>query len=531
VSNYVLQLELGDGFNKAESALDSLLKKVGELSNSVMDLKIDLSGILDSSSAKKEGEKAGKAFEEGVKKVLGGGLAGMIAPQIQQPMPIRKKTELDWWKKGGADMQGPDLSGELRRKNAPQPIDWKKILTGLALGFTNPYIGSRVLSDEMGKKLSAKEGGIAGGLFGKGGIAGFSEIFIAFKVGKFAFDQLIKAVKETVKAYENARQIYAKSLIGGMGLNFTVKRGTLASIMGVSEQDVFRFGAQMAYLNPKIEWATKILADTAKPLTQVSWEFKILEQNLAALFAKIANAAAPAILSFIDAVNEMIKSFGDTSTIEYWVNIMTKTAAALTLTVGAIVAACQGLVVGVQLLADSLTWLLEQITNIFTRIKNWHGAEKARNDAQQAMVDEGVKTGRQHSRQEIKDAGDKAYKDYQDAPLIDTKDAFRPTMIAIDSLNKTSEGFQKMAESLWNGGDKKKRQEMPNPQSWMKQLPASSWEKMGLVTMGSNQNYAKDTAKNTRDTAKAVTAMAKHFMSRGGKDLGTFGMSALTNNP
>jgi hypothetical protein len=117
-------------------------------------------------------------------------------------------------------------------------------------------------------------------------------------------------VQQTIKAFETARQLYAKSLTSGMGLQWTAKRGLLASIMGVSEQDVFRFGAQMAYLNPKLEQASRILAQTATPLTQVSWQFKVLEADMSALFAQLANDAAPTLLKLGDAMANVVNWTG-----------------------------------------------------------------------------------------------------------------------------------------------------------------------------------------------------------------------------
>jgi len=48
----------------------------------------------------------------------------------------------------------------------------------------------------------------------------------------------------------------------------------------------------------------------------------------------------------------------------------------------------------------------------------------------------------------------------------------------------------------------------PSPVAYMKQLPASQWEHMGLIIGGSGTNYAKDTAKNT---AKMVQLLEKVY--------------------
>jgi hypothetical protein len=63
----------------------------------------------------------------------------------------------------------------------------------------------------------------------------------------------------------------------------------------------------------------------------------------------------------------------------------------------------------------------------------------------------------------------------------------------------------------------------------MNQLPASSWEKMGLVTMGGTQNYAKETAKNTKEIANYMKAMAGRNSGR--PQNSAWGMSMQTAQP
>jgi hypothetical protein len=50
-----------------------------------------------------------------------------------------------------------------------------------------------------------------------------------------------------------------------------------------------------------------------------------------------------------------------------------------------------------------------------------------------------------------------------------------------------------------------------SPLAMMKQLPASTWERMGLVVGGGSNNYAAQTAKNTRDTVTAINKLAKYI--------------------
>jgi hypothetical protein len=292
---------------------------------------------------------------------------------------------------------------------------------------------------------------------------------------------LTKTVQETVAAYEHARQIYAKALTGGMGLQFTVKRGMLASIMGVSEQDVFRFGAQMAYLNPKLEWAAAILAKTATPLTQVSWNFKILEKDVSAMSAAIAKDFSPVANDFINWIDKIIKKltppvFEETK----WDKFRNKNPDFFT--------------VGHLAETARLVGKVREDTggkgNLFDYLNNSKSSDKA--------------------------------KLFRDAKT-DPGDALK-----ILDLAKKWKNFS---------GD------MPSPQAWMKQLPASHLERMGLITMGGGQNYAKDTAKNTKESLAYLKIIASGFRGKGaggswddsgfrGKGAGgDWGMSSTTAQP
>jgi hypothetical protein len=210
-----------------------------------------------------------------------------------------------------------------------------------------------------------------------------------------------------------------------MGLQWAAKRSLVAQIMGVSETEVFRFGQQLAYLNPRLESASRILAQTATPLTQVSWEWKILQTDLSATFALIADQATPALLGFTEAIDKLIKKLND----------------------------------------------------------------------------------------------------HPNAVAGATAGAF-PGMTAIKIAG------QGLGHLI---GTDKMQAGMPSVSSWMKQLPASSWEKMGLVVGPYSSNYAKETAKNTRQMAKDLSTLAKFVVGNGGK-LGNspgaqWAMSMIGNAP
>jgi hypothetical protein len=146
------------------------------------------------------------------------------------------------------------------------------------------------------------------GLSGTGGavVAAGGTVSALLVVG-LAIKALTKTMHEVMKAYQSEGTNYAKALTSGLGIGFVTKRSMLADIMGVSEVDVVKFGAAMTYLNPKIEWASGILAKTNANLTSVGWNFKVLQNDMGAAFATIANDAAPALRQFIDGLYIIVK--------------------------------------------------------------------------------------------------------------------------------------------------------------------------------------------------------------------------------
>lgn len=223
-------------------------------------------------------------------------------------------------------------------------------------------------------------------------------------------------------AIENARTIYTKSLTSGMGLGMSIKRGTLANAIGVSEAELFQFGSAIAYLQPKLRGAQEILNQTTMPLTQVSFEFQVLKANMGALFAKMTAEAAPALLKLADSLGIFVKAATDSIGTFSKVMNVTKWAQPL--------------------------YLFHRLTQ---------GIANSINGVNQKQVDAGI------------------------------------------------------------GGA------MPSPMAYMKQMPASNWERMGLVIGGGGgTNYNQQTAKNTGTMTKtleqilrAFTASKAHYNAQG----------------
>lgn len=155
-------------------------------------------------------------------------------------------------------------------------------------------------------------GGFGGSLLSKfglgGGVAGIAAA-LTYKGLNLAFESLTKTVKALMQTFENARQLYAKALTaGGLGIGPTARREALADIIGVSSKDVYQFGQAVLFLSPRLKFATDIMAKTTPNLTATAYEFKILKMNLEALFAVVANEAAPAIRKLTSALSEYAKA-------------------------------------------------------------------------------------------------------------------------------------------------------------------------------------------------------------------------------
>lgn len=293
--NYTLTLNL-EGADQVDSMLDKLSKGVSNIGSSP---KISFDKWL-SAGSEADGEKVGKKFGTGL--ISGWGKA-----------IITGKNQLNkFWNdavnfgngglpgiKGLRDVTGKDLAkvmglGDITQfdKKIEKP-DWKKILIGAGLGFTNPYIGSRLLSDELGKGGSG-QGGVSGGLFGKGGIAGFSEIYLAFKGFKIAVDTFRHIVES---ALAKAFDIYTQAAQTGLNTQFFAQRQAIAGLLGVSgnPNQIFMFGKAVQELAQRSSFATNIIAGNSRALFNTSVNFKILKLDTEALYSEIASKLAPAL--------------------------------------------------------------------------------------------------------------------------------------------------------------------------------------------------------------------------------------------
>lgn len=205
---------------------------------------------------------------------------------------------------------------------------------GLATGI--PYLGPvppilpkiEPPKPEEIKKLALNQtlvrslfGAVAGSYFsgpvgaglGASAMGASGPMAIAIGAGTAAIKALRESIESLKASITQAAKQYASAMTSGMPLGFNIRRQTLASIIGVSGNEVFMFGKQIEYLNPQLNNAVNILTATNKNLTQVDWQWKILQTDTKAMADQLTNDAAPALLLFTSALDVLVKKITDWS--------------------------------------------------------------------------------------------------------------------------------------------------------------------------------------------------------------------------
>jgi hypothetical protein len=349
------------------------------------------------------------------------------------------------------------LTNMLKRQTLQKPV-----LPNVAfptLPNANPPGTSKHSQTINGTLIRSLVGSIAGsalaGPIGAGLGASYSGASAKFSIAIAAATAGLKlmreAIMQTLAAYERARQIYAKTVTSGFGTGMTVKRGMLAEIIGVSENDIFQFGAQIAYLNGQLEFAQKTITDNVTPLTQVSWGFKVMGENMKALWSQIAGALAPAINAITDDFNSFLTVLGESEILKAIGEEIGAVMIGLNDVVGIIEVVVNGFTTGFKIIADTISIFIMEILNLLSHVPG------------------------------LKKVGG------------------WDTSTASADIVKQSTNLANEAQKVWNNMLGKGSKGMPQPMAYMKQMPASSWERMGLmIGGGGGTNYGQQTANHTK---------------------------------
>ena len=318
--------------------------------------------------------------------------------------------------------------------------------------------------------LAAVVGTGVGGPLG-GAIAGvLTKMNPAVAAATAAMTALRYAATKVADAFERAAGLYAKNLAsGGLGQNYITRQSILASVIGVSEQEIMQYGNQIAVLNEKLALATRTISETQPTLTATAWNFKVLKQDLAAMWAKISEAMAPAINRFLKLIDALVKL----SIVSGLATLIGKVFGAL-ITVMTRLAAMGSVVTSAfELMATSIK---DTIKNLLVEVHN---------------LIAGTKFGKFFGMKK------------EDLPgFKDTKEAFKD--------------FKEVLKAL-TAGDNKYTEQAPAVGVNINRLPASSWERMGMVLGqgGGATNWNQKTAQNT---TKLVSLTEKMFNAISGRD-------------
>jgi lambda repressor-like predicted transcriptional regulator len=319
-----------------------------------------------------------------------------------------------------------------------------------------------------GQIIRAGVSGLAGvglGVPGLGSIAALAQINPVAAMVTASLRVLGTAIQTTARAAEEAKRYYAKTLQSGFGTNFTIKRSLLANAIGVGENEVWQYGAAVGALNEKFSHATRMLEEANPVLTQLSWETSVMKADFEALKAKIAVDLAPAMESFIKWVDELAK-----------------------------------------------------------HLTHWATPPK---DAEPQILEEQARRafGKQEGITPALIEGDKPgfinrMLGLSSEPEADATKGFVDKTGA-DVTDKYKDKFEEFLKNFKPGA--------PPPVAYMKQLPASQWEHMGLTIGGSGGTvYARETMKNT---AKIVSSIEKFLAVARGNEVkavsAVFGLPSL----
>ncbi len=291
-----------------------------------------------------------------------------------------------------------------------------------------------------------------------------------------ALKGLAKIISGVMEAIRKAETRYATALqSGGLGLGFTTRRSMLADIIGVSEKEVFEYGRAIMYLNEKLAFAQHTAAATAVPLTEVGWAWKVLKENLSALFSQLAEGSSGGLRDFITQISDLLVTIGKTKIVEDFGSAVAILMKVINLASGIANAAASLILLAFRAIADSVGFLIKTIVNLLARIPG---------------------AGRLGIRPMEMTAGE----------------VFAGTIQGWAYFKKQ---FKNVLDNMIGANAA-----MPEPMGYMKRLPVSSMEKMGFVIgggIGGIRNYDSQIAQNTKKTAEGTHALLRAIIPRSGQ--------------
>lgn len=299
------------------------------------------------------------------------------------------------------------------------------------------------------RRWFARVAGAAASRFGIPGIAtaGAGPAGLAIAGVATAMLLLTRTIRALNQAMEDARRRYARQLQTGLPGGFTTTRGVMAEILGVSEQEVLRYGKAVNWLTERVRLSSAELNRTTRTLTAAAINWKVVGLNFRALWAQLATALS-------EVSNIIAKA------VSAWVEFIRESGHARRLT--------QLLAVALQLLSAAMIGIMVPVAAVITALT-------ALGDAFEYFF-------RQVKNSFARTFGGK----------IDISDKFKETKAAAKALVELIKSLGKSSAS----------EKVPAATSDYRRLEPSPWERMGLVIgQGIGGNPLRKIEQHTKRTA------------------------------
>lgn len=247
---------------------------------------VEVVAVPNATSAQAAGEQMAQAAQSGARR----------APPGREPpvMPAFRRAEQEARRVAA---ERAKLAQGLAFLSAPvtNPTSlWGNLLSGVAL--------QRALSTRRGQQALGNIG-----MAGPGGtIAATAGIVAGAVAVGLALQGLKKTIQEVMDAIQRATKLYTFKTQSGFSDSYASQRMTAAGVLGVSTDEVMKFGAAMNFLNPRLKQANENFAQSYRRLTLVNWNWKILQTNFESLFTTMAVQAAPALNKMASALSNIV---------------------------------------------------------------------------------------------------------------------------------------------------------------------------------------------------------------------------------
>lgn len=326
--------------------------------------------------------------------------------------------------------------------------------------------------------------GVSGGVFTGAAVAAMVALGLAIKGLKLALEKAKEAIEFSGKTY-------IKSVQSGMGVGGATSRSLIAQALGVDEKDIFQFGAAMQYIQPRIKASAAAISSAVVPLTKLRVDIEILKIKFLAFGSVLAVNLMPIIESFLNALGSFSDFLTQSNVVQGAMTVLIKVLQVIQFNI-------QSVAIGFQLAADGILVLMAAINDLI------HFLAKINPVIKLISKMSGVGT------------------------TIMSPDALKKFATDAKAGEKAQFDLAKSILGLDDSG-KPKGAAFASPAAFAKQMPASAWEKMGLVIGGGGVNHAAETAKNTKKTAQTLDKILQAVVS--GAATGAPIFSPAYNNP